>query len=123
MSIKLIIYLLYWYFQQNQCLSFEKNMLCTTNIDKHEARMVVGPPGNCPVCPCVKTALMSNMPHRYHEIKRRTFVFRFYCHWAIWTRNYKPLKTMVKTKSNNSKTSRKSNELIQLASKPPPPYK
>ena len=65
---------------------------------------------------------MSNLPHRYHEINTRTFVLRLYCHWAIWTRNYQPLKTMVNTKSNNSKTSRKWNELIQLVSKPPPPY-
>ena len=48
---------------------------------------------------------------------------RFYYHWAIQTRNYQLLTTMVKTKSNNSQTSRKSNELIQLVSKQPPPYK
>ena len=84
--------------------------------------MVVGPLGNCPVCLCAKTALMSNMPHRYHEIKARIFALIFYCHWEIWTRNYQPLITMVKTKSNNSQTSGKWNELIQLVSKPPPPY-
>jgi hypothetical protein len=35
LSIKLNIYLLYWYFQQNQCLNIKKtkNMLYTTYID------------------------------------------------------------------------------------------
>jgi len=49
-----------------------------------------------------KVNVISNMLHRYHEIKTRTFVLRFYYHWAIWTRNYQPLKKMVKTKCNNS---------------------
>jgi hypothetical protein len=32
--IKLDIYLvLYWYFQQNQCLNLKKNMPCTTHTD------------------------------------------------------------------------------------------
>jgi len=39
------------------------------------------------------------------------------------SRNYQPLITMVKTKSNNSQKSGKWNELIQLVSKPPLPYK
>ena len=46
------------YFQQNQCFPL-KNMSYTTNIDYHWAPMLVGPPSNCPACPCVKTA-----PHR-----------------------------------------------------------
>ena len=37
-------YVLYWYFQQNQCL----NMLYTTYIDKHGALMLTGVPGQLP---------------------------------------------------------------------------
>ena len=47
---------LYWYFQQNQCLNI-KNKPYTTYIDLHGTPMLMGPPGNCPACPCVKTAL------------------------------------------------------------------
>ena len=49
-----------------------------------------------------KVNIMSNMPHRDHDIKARTFVLILYCHWAIWIRNYQLLNKMVKTKSNNS---------------------
>ena len=45
MLIKLKIYLLYWYFQQNQCLNI-KNMLYTTYTDQHGAVMLVRPQGN-----------------------------------------------------------------------------
>ena len=52
------IYLLYyWYFQQNYCLNI-KNMLYTTYIDYRGDPMLVGPPGNCPSCQCIKTALV-----------------------------------------------------------------
>jgi len=56
-SIKLNIYLLYWYPQQNQCLNIKK---------KHTAHNIHrlawdpyarGAPDNCPACPCVKTTL------------------------------------------------------------------
>jgi hypothetical protein len=33
-------------------------MLCTTLIDYHRAPMLVGSPGNCPSCACVKMALV-----------------------------------------------------------------
>jgi hypothetical protein len=47
-----------WHFQQNQCLNI-KNMPYPTHINKHVATMLVRPPGNCPTCPCVPTALIS----------------------------------------------------------------
>jgi len=56
LSIILNIYLLYWYFQQNQCLNIKKHAI--HNIHRLAwAPMLVGAPGNCPSCPCVKTAL------------------------------------------------------------------
>jgi hypothetical protein len=45
-----------------------------------------------------KVNVMSNMPHRDHDIKARTFLLILYCHWAILIRNYQPLKQMVKIK-------------------------
>ena len=43
--------ILYWYFQQNQCLNIQKNMTYTTYTDYHGVLMLMGPPGNCPACP------------------------------------------------------------------------
>ena len=55
-SIKLTIYSLHWYFQQNQCLNIEKHAV----YNMHRlalAPMLVGPSGNFPTCPGVKTTL------------------------------------------------------------------
>ena len=46
------MYLLYWYFQQNQCLNIKKHA-----VHRHGASILVGLSGSCPACPCVKTAL------------------------------------------------------------------
>jgi hypothetical protein len=59
-SIKLNIhvYLLYLHFQQNQCLNIKKHAV--HNIHRLAwglIYMLVGAPGNCPVWPCVDTAL------------------------------------------------------------------
>jgi hypothetical protein len=53
MSIKLNVYLLYGYFQQNQCLNIKKHAIYIIH------RLVCdpyahGPPGNCTSCPCNK---------------------------------------------------------------------
>jgi hypothetical protein len=47
--------LLYWYFQQNQCLCI-KNMPCTTYID-HHGSYARWHPENCTACPCAKKTL------------------------------------------------------------------
>ena len=61
---KLNIYILYWYFQQSQCLNFRKNIQYTTYIDKHGAPMLVGSRAKlCPACPCVKTALNTHLSY------------------------------------------------------------
>ena len=63
MSIKLNTYLLYWYFQHNQCLNINK-----TRRTKHTYISMVpyarGTPGQLPsaACPCAKTALNSGAP-------------------------------------------------------------
>ena len=49
MSIELNIYLLYWYFQQNQCLNIKKDH------DIHSIHRLAGMVvSSCPVCPCIK---------------------------------------------------------------------
>ena len=93
MSIKLNIYLLYWYVQQNQCLNI-KNMLYTIYIDYHGYPMLMGPSGNCPSCQCVKTALACSyyhdflhrgllltrelLHHGFIEIKLKSILRKFY---------------------------------------------
>ena len=44
---------MYWYFQQNQCLNIKKHIV------HNKYRLAWGTLENCPVCPCVKTALIS----------------------------------------------------------------
>jgi hypothetical protein len=44
MSIQLNIYLLYWYFQENQCLNIKKHAVHNIHILAW-APMIVGPPG------------------------------------------------------------------------------
>ena len=56
MSIKLNIQLLYRYFQKNQCLNI-KNHAAHSLQRLAQDLMLVGPPGNCSACPCVKMAL------------------------------------------------------------------
>ena len=60
---KLNIYLLYWYFQQNQCLKITQNTLYMTYINQHGAPALVGPLGNCPSCTCAR-ALRRHCRHR-----------------------------------------------------------
>ena len=50
---------MYWYIQQNQCLNIKKHD--EHNIHISMAPKLVGHPGNCQLCPCVKTALMYPM--------------------------------------------------------------
>ena len=57
MSIKLNIYLLYWYFQQNKCLNINKKHVVHNIHILAWATMVVGPPDKCLAFLCVKTAL------------------------------------------------------------------
>ena len=47
---------MYWYFQQNQCLSIKKHAVHSIHILAW-ATMVVGAPDKCLACPCVKTSL------------------------------------------------------------------
>jgi hypothetical protein len=54
-----IKHVLYWYFQQNHCLNIKKHAIHRLAWGP----MLVGPPGNCPVCPCVKTALNKSRKH------------------------------------------------------------
>ena len=58
-SIKLNIhvYLLYLHFQQNQCLNIKKHAVHNIHILAWGLIYACGPPGNCPVWPCVDTAL------------------------------------------------------------------
>ena len=51
------MYLLYWYFQQNQCLNIKRHTVHNIHILSW-GTMLVGSPDNCPVCPYAKTALM-----------------------------------------------------------------
>jgi len=51
-------YLLYWYFQQNQYLNIK------THVVHSRAPIFIGPPGNWPACPCIKTALVTD----YHNV-------------------------------------------------------
>jgi len=55
------VYLLYWNFQQNQCLNIKTNAIHSIHRPMH-----VGPPRNYPVSPCVKTALHA---HTYTQSK------------------------------------------------------
>ena len=53
---KINIYLLYWYFQQNECLSIKKHVI--HNIHRLAWGLYIrGALGNCPVFPCIKTVL------------------------------------------------------------------
>ena len=56
-SIKLNIYLLYLDFQQNQCLNIKKHAVHNIHRLAWGPIYACGPPGNCPVWPCVNTAL------------------------------------------------------------------
>jgi hypothetical protein len=56
MSIKLNIYLLYGYFQQNQCLNIKKHAIYIIHRLAWDP-YARGPPGNCTSCPCIKTPL------------------------------------------------------------------
>ena len=58
-SIKLNIYFLYWYFQQNQCLNIKNHAAYNIHvcIYQYGIPLLVRPPGNCPLYPCIKTAL------------------------------------------------------------------
>ena len=56
MSTTLSIYLL-WYVQDNQGVNIKKHAV--HNMHRLAwGNMLVGPAGNCPACPCVKTTLM-----------------------------------------------------------------
>ena len=60
------IYLLYWNFQQDQCLSNTKNAMHIIH------RLAWNPytrglPGNCPACTCVKTALPPTLPEHINS--------------------------------------------------------
>ena len=70
-------------------------MSYTTYIDYHGARMVME-------CPCAKTALMSSMPHRYHDIKARIYIEIVLSLGDMDTNFSAVEKKMVKNKSNNS---------------------
>ena len=48
MYIELNLHILYWYFQQGQCLNIRKNIQYTTYIDKHGAPKLVGPRTTAP---------------------------------------------------------------------------
>ena len=63
MYTKLNIYILYWYFQQSQCLNLRK-----TYSTQH-TQISIGPYARapwakfCPACPCVKTALNTHLSY------------------------------------------------------------
>ena len=50
---------MYSYFQQNQCLNIKKHAVHNIQILPW-GPMFMRPPGNCPACPCVKTAQSSS---------------------------------------------------------------
>ena len=57
--MKLNVYLLYWYFQQNQCLNIEKKHAAHTIHRLAWGPMLAPPPpplGKCPAC--AKTAIV-----------------------------------------------------------------
>ena len=70
-------------------------MSYTTYIDYHGARMVME-------CPCAKTALMSSMPHRYHDIKARIYIEIVLSLGDMDTQLSVVEKKMINIKSNNS---------------------
>ena len=56
------MYILYWYFQQSQCLNIRK-----TYSTQH-TQISMGPlsswaPDNCPACPCVRTTLNTHLSY------------------------------------------------------------
>ena len=63
------------------------------------------------------------MPHRYHDIKARICIEIVLSLGDMNTQLSVVESKMINTKSNSSQKSGKWNELIQLVSKPPPPYK
>jgi hypothetical protein len=58
-------------------------------------------------CPCAKTALMSNMPHRYHDIKARICIEIVLLLGDMDTQLSVVENKMINTKSNNSQKSGK----------------
>ena len=99
MSIKFNIYLSYWYFQQNQCLNINKHVI--HNIH----RLTWDTYGNR--VPSAKTALMSSMPHRYHDIKARIYIEIVLSLGDMDTQLSVVENKMINTKSNNSQKSGK----------------
>jgi len=71
MSIELNIYLLFWYFQQNQCLSINKHALHNIHRLAWDPSYARGIPGNCPACPFSKTALIFSTYYMYAISYRR----------------------------------------------------
>ena len=80
MSIKLNIYLLYWYFQQNQCLNIKKYAVY---IIHRSARWPYarGALGNCPACPCAKMALGGSTSLMMHRHDKNNY---FMSLWSIY---------------------------------------
>ena len=67
-----VIYLLYWYLQQNPCLNIKKDAV--HNIH----RFSWGSPGNCLACPCSKTALNVRFKHL------RIFAMNIASTYIVW---------------------------------------
>ena len=62
MYIKLNISILYWYFQQSQCLNL-RNTYNTQHAQINMGPLCPQSPGKCPACPCVQTALNTHLSY------------------------------------------------------------
>ena len=60
--VQLKIYILYWYFQESQCLNLRKTY-STQHTQISMEPLCSQPTGNCPACPCVKTSLDTQLSY------------------------------------------------------------